>query len=819
MIRDILKFYHCTQKEHPLSPSLSLHCNLSRNVISQFLNLIDCPIDGRCLIYMQKTCGYLLSSFYEEHHDRTPTTTTETQRLIWEAVKAESITNDLFLKKSMPTKSDNPIYTFHFEVCPSTPSNPEFKALNERTYRVLAAFLHKRMNHWFQNIEQERPGIDTKQYSSHLGLAARKSVRGFLGDTSKSGFHFTRLERALLPEILDESVTSIGKKLLATGDKSYLKDLFTRNHRRHEGRDFTEREFNNRIKRWLTEPYSPTISTIEQNYQVKPTSPFKLNTKTSNDEETTINFYTNNPSSKSVEETNKTTITIPPEWTQTGWEQKRRTVGIIENTVQAFSIQPWDSRCISLKGLRSIYHHLILNEQISPKIRFIILMSLFIGISRLSLINIGYMKVPRTIDDRGIDMEAVVSDRIWLDTDLNLIWWFSGGSSGRDAPYYQVEYFREIRLPNIISDTFNLIPDNERLIYKKDFTTTTKVLARIGTDGLTNITTPRLTLTFRAYFINGAGFPSIFADFIIGRKSSHLLSQHSYITTPLDYIIEEWHRMCSEFLTGLSSSEPLESTLTKMRHKPLKLSNIEKYENSVFIGSPLTPKTKTIQQHLRGLYIKFPHDAAGLLLSNDNTWNYYIAYLYTFFALCTGQRPNHSPMPLQKLINFPTKTAYVSDKNNRFYKEHREIFLAPSLIKLLKAHKGLSNSWVIKKRTQGYTLDGSLDSFLIADANLKKLIPVSPKKLDELLVDQPTTYFFGLANGCRHLLLSTLNWNGTPQEYIDFISGHRHVGFEPSHICSPISAKRVGIHLAEIIETKLIPLFDLKQPIKDSHNE
>ena len=818
MIRNVLIFYGCNHQEHPLSKTLSKHCNLSPNLISQFLNLIDCPQDGRCISHMKFISEYLVCSYYTEHQLRTPSAIIDSQNSIWKAIEIVAINHSTFLKTTMPVKSDNPIYAFHFDVSPYTPSNPDYKAANERAYSILAAYLHQRLLHWFNIIETEKPIINHAQYKSHLGLAARKAVRGFSGDLTKTAFHFSRLERALLPVRLEHHITSVGTRLLSHGDPSYLKDLFTRNHRNQNKRDKDKRDFFGRKKRWLTTSFPPFASITEENYQISPTSPFKSEGNQDFVEDTIINYYNENEASDNPEDATHITITQPKEWTLTAWEQRRRNIGRIENSLQTHDVQPWSSRCISLNGLKLIYQHLTHNHHLNPKIKLIVLMSILSGISSLSLLNVGFMKLPSTQDDSDIDMDAIASDFLWFDVDLGIIWWVSPGSSDSGGSYYFVDNFHEIKLPQIICDTLKEIPGYERNIRVKDFTDTRKFLNRLGTDGLMNISISRLTHTFRAYFVNGAGFPAIYADFIVGRKSAHLLSQHSYITVPQKYLVTEWHKMCTSFLRSLSSSEPLQKVLFNMKYKSIGLKDVHHYETQRCVGSALTPKISTLRQHLAGLYNKFPHNADSLLSSNDQTWNFYMAYVYIFYALCSGQRPNHSPMPSQKMINNNIKIASVSDKNNKFYKENREIHLPSSLAVLLTRHKDISKKWLFKKRIQGYSIEGDTGSFFIANSESKSLLPISPNRLDTLLIDKPSDYFSGLSNGCRHLLLTILNWDGTPQEYSDSISGHRHVGFEPTHICSPISSTQIGRHLAELIESKVLSLFELKQPIEGKIN-
>jgi len=764
---------------------------------------------------MKPVCQHLLKSYYTNQQLVHPTSSFEAVQSIWIAVRklSENIAV-LASESSYGLAKKNPVYRFHFDVFPFYSSDNDARIRYRESYNSLASFLHQRANHWLR-----KPTKTNEKYKSNLGLVCVKAVHGFMYSHVKSGFRLSKVERGLLPVKLSHVTTVSGEKLLSTGNMSFVKDLFIRDERGTETRGKHHKDFKGRIKRWFPMPFPPAVSVPTESYHFNRNGPFIANSEDDANEPSIFNFYTNEADNNNPEDATVTTIAAPPEWSLTGWEQRRKNVGRIESAVQVYHIQPWSNRCLSLSTLKLIHWHIVENEALASETKFIILMTLLLGLSDKALLDTHPMKLPTTVDDDDIDMEAIAANKTWLDVDLEILWSVSQQSSEATSGYYFVDDFHEVKLPPCICNVLRDIKHKLHPIGKADIKATNRFLKSLPSDGLMGISISRLSQTYRAFFINGAGLPNIYGDFIRGRQTANLLSQHAYLTVPEAYLIPEWHRMCAAFLQGISSYVSLPIILSNMHFKPMSLENISEYENTKFMGSALTPKISIIKNHLKNLYDKFPHSHEALIAADDKTWNCYMAYVYLFYALTTGQRPNRSPMPMQNLINTNLRIAYISDKNNRYYKEHRQIPLCPPLIKVLCTHQQISKQWLTRKRMQGYGIEGDLDSFFVADTKRKILLPVSPNKLDAMLDNPPPPYFSGISNGCRHLLLTTLNWLGTPQDHIDYISGHRHVGFEPTHICSPTSSKRIGEYLSQVIESSIVPLYNLKQPVWDNKHD
>jgi len=189
--------------------------------------------------------------------------------------------------------------------------------------------------------------------------------------------------------------------------------------------------------------------------------------------------------------------------------------------------------------------------------------------------------------------------------------------------------------------------EQKRIFSTTDFKHAEQFLGEFGHDGLTKITLSRLSMSFYAYFVNGAGFPALYADYLSGTESFHLLSQHSYVTIETQHLNGEWLRMCEEFMSGIKNSQTVESTLSEMKFNALLNINDMLSEDSVFIGASRTPKVSSLQHHLNYLWDCFPHTTEEIIRADAHVWNHYMAYLYVFYAVCTAQRPLRDPCPRQ----------------------------------------------------------------------------------------------------------------------------------------------------------------------------
>lgn len=823
MVEEILEFYHVNHIAHPLADDIAGKCDVSSDTVSQFLQLIDCPDCGDCLVHMEPVCLYLVRGYFQYASKPMDELLIQNIHNIWSGIKALANENRSISSNSIHGRmNSNAIFAFHFSVFP-------FDSVEERkpfakTYQSLAAFLHSRMFYWAEKIKSEKPDIKVNDYMGHLGLAARKIVQGSAFESTKVVFDIPPLTRGSIFKATKQSKNIYGKSLLSSGDPTYLKDLLIRDDRNYEKRSGNRRGYQGRTTRWVDFTVAP-VKTANSSYPATSGYAGPFIEREHIEERIVCRLF---PSPNIPDEaqgigeypcdyTDDFSISIPSSWLSSSWEMKRRTEGMIESMVQVLRVQPWDDRCVSFEGLQKVIRAVKSKEGLWRKgVRPIILFSLLAGIPEGALMKTGCMCVPDPKNDEGIDLEEVTDGDSWIDMRKGVIWRLSNRPSmGDDEETYNIGIVEEYRLPPLVTRALLGFPDVMKHVFSKaDFRQANQFLEELGLDGLSKISLARLRLSFFAYFVNGAGFPHLYADYLSGAESFYLLSQHSYVTIPIEHLVGEWHRMSDAFLNGVCDRHSVEKTLSDMRYQAvIKFSKLEEVRPD-FIGARRTPAVDAINAHLKCLWDKFPHERCELIHSDIRSWNAYVAYLYVFYASCTGQRPLRDPCPRQGVINYKFGAAHVTDKHNRVNKEFRDIPLCISLSNALERHESIQREWMTLMRMKGYSLAGAQDAFLLADPETLILVPVSPRRLDQLLGDGfGSGYFSGLDNGCRHLLLTLLHWIGIPQEWIDYISGHRHAGTEPAHICSPSSSKIIGEQIARIIEEKIVPALDLQLPV------
>jgi len=823
--KEILAFYHIDDCRHPMADDVAKKCDVPAKQVSQFLRLIDCPDNGACLAHMEPVCLYLIRSYYENNANEMHDDVSKAVHEAWNGIQALSEDSDVFLSDSVHGHMNtNPAYAYHFSVYPFqlSPDRKEFS----KSYRALGAFLHQRLFYWRNKITIEKPDINMKGYMSHLGLAARKVVQGSGFESTKAAFDIPLLNRSVIVKRTKESKNINGVALLSSGDSTYIKDLMIRDDRNHEKRKKEPREYRGRTDRWIDWEMEPFTSS--KAYLPTPSGyggPFHRDISTAT--ETSFQFFSTaniHPEAEAYGEhpsdyIEDVAISMPLSWLSSPWEEKRRNQGQIESMVQALKVQPWDDRCVSFDGLKKILSAVESDEgKWRQGVRLIVLFSLLVGITPGTLMKMGCMCVPDSQKDEDIDAEAIADGDCWIDIRHGVIWKLSARPTmSGDERSYNIGLIEKYELPQIILNQLAGFPAFiKRIFCKTDIKQAEMFLGSLGLDGLTKVSISRLRLSFYAYFVNGAGFPPLFADCLSSTESFYLLSQHSYITIPVEHLTVEWLRMCKLFLEGIRNRHDVARTLSYMRYRHVLAGGNFPNESNDFIGAPNTPRVSKFRDHLACLAASFPHESNDLIRSSDHVWNAYMGYLYAFYAICTGQRPLRDPCPRQGLINSTLKTAHVSDKHNKVNLEFRDIPLCSSLVNAISFHQPMQQEWLGLKRMQGYQLMGAADAFLMADEKQRMLMPVSPNLLDLQLGDRfGSGYFSGLKNGCRHLLLTLLHWEGVPQEWIDYISGHRHAGTEPTHICSPSSSAFIGERLAQIVENKVVGALGLRAPVCD----
>jgi len=827
LLKEILAFYHIDDCHHPMADDISTKCDVLATQVSRFLRLIDCPVDGACLAHMEPVCLYLIQSYCDYNSNTMYDGLAKDVADAWNGIKALSEDSDVVLSDSIHGyMNTNSAYAFHFSVFPFeiASDRKEFS----KSYHALGAFLHRRLFYWRNKITIEKPDINMKGYISHLGLAARKLVQGSCFESTEAAFDIPLLGRSVIVKKTKESKNINGVALLSSGDSTYIKDLMIRDDRNYETRkkEPSEREYRGRTDRWIDWEMKPFKSS--KAYLPDPSGyggPFYRDAAGAT--ETRFQFFSTaniHPEAEAYGEhpsdyIEDIAISMPPSWLSSPWEEKRRNQGQIESMVQALKVQPWDDRCVSFDGLKKILSAVEGDEgKWRRTVRPIVLLSLLVGMTPGTLMKMGCMCAPDSQKDEDIDAEAIADGDCWFDVRKGVMWKLSARPTmGDDERSYNIGLIERYELPQIILNQLAGFPAFiKRIFCKTDIKQAEMFLGSLGLDGLTKISISRLRLSFYAYFVNGAGFPTLLADYLSSTESFYLLSQHYYITIPAKHLTGEWLRMCELFLEGIRNRHDVAMTLSYMRYRHVLDGGNYPNESNDFIGAPDTPKISIFRNHLACLASNFPRDSDDLIRSSDYVWNTYMAYLYAFYAICTGQRPLRDPCPRQGLINSTLKTAHVSDKHNRVNLEFRDIPLCRSLVNAISFHQPMQQEWLGIKRMQGYQLMGAADAFLMADEKQRMLMPVSPNLLDLQLGDLfGSEYFSGLKNGCRHLLLSLLHWEGVHQEWIDYISGHRHAGTEPTHICSPSSSASIGERLSQIVENKVVGALGLRSPVCD----
>lgn len=829
VIKNVLNFYGIEESQHPLASAIAGKCDQSPQLVSQLFRLIDAPDHGDCLLHMKPVCVYLIEAYCKHISKAFDEDLSDAINNVWAAVRLLANDNKWISSPSIHgDMNSNPAYAFHFSVCPffgGVSSNRENFA---PSYHSLAAYLHRRFFFWKKQIQAENPGINLESYRYRLGLAARKAIVGSEFDSGQPVFDIPLLIRIAIVKKTLQSQNIKGEFLINDGDPTCLKDLFLRDTRTYEKREKGTRNFLGRTERWIDFD-APPVMILPSGYLdsnlPKSSRPFDSVLDDSTDDASNFKYFSsphvNNKATAlgelEVDYVDEVSFGIPPSWLKSPWEAKRQAQGMIEAIVQSLNIQPWDDHCVSFHALRRL---LISLEKEDLKLRrgarTIILFSILAGMSKSKLKKIGSMPIPEGLSDELLNSEDIIDGDCWIDVEKNILWRLAKHPSLADQPRsYHIGLIEKYDLPLLIAPFMSGFPTEQKRIFSTtDFKHAEQFLGELGHDGLTKITLSRLSMSFYAYFVNGAGFPALYADYLSGTESFHLLSQHSYVTIKAKHLNEEWLRMCGAFISGLKNSRAVESTLSEMKFNSLLTIKDMSSDDSVFIGASRTPKVSSLQQHLNYLWDCFPHTFEEIIRADADAWNHYMAYSYVFYAVCTAQRPLRDPCPRQGQINIELGQTYVADKNNRINLEFRHIPLCESLRKSLLMHDSIHTEWLSRKRMQGYELVGEPDAFLVEDVQNNQLVQVSPNRLDQLLGDGVgDEYFSSLNNGCRHFLLTVLHWHGVPQEWIDFISGHRHAGTEPTHISSPSSSTIIGIQLGKIIEEKVVACLGLKQPI------
>jgi len=116
-------------------------------------------------------------------------------------------------------------------------------------------------------------------------------------------------------------------------------------------------------------------------------------------------------------------------------------------------------------------------------------------------------------------------------------------------------------------------------------------------------------------------------------------------------------------------------------------------------------------------------------------------------------------------------------------------------------------------KMSGYSSEVQVNQLFLVDEYSKELVKVTPANLDRLSgITTESGYFEGLGNGCRHFLLTRLFQARTPQESIDLVSGHRHVGREAELSSSTLNYVERAEVLRNVIESEVAQRLGLRIP-------
>ncbi|PCI45366.1 MAG: hypothetical protein COB41_01875 [Proteobacteria bacterium] len=804
----MLDFYHAELKSHPAADKLGITIE-QRDVFNLVATLIDLPADGR-LFYESREIVKLLVNAYEDETGKT---------IGWD--KIDSIYIDKFeklemaqvLKKLRGSRGTNPL--FAFLLVSAVEQDDLSRIANDSRYVALVPFLLKRIR-YLNNTTLGEKG----KYIGQLSLCARKIVVGAPSLQKRSSFNWSNQTKMIIARHAESYLVG-STKLISKPEYTYLTDLLFCERKTLDNR--SGGGFGERMHRWLLFENEPAWSgeidlEIEQGEESDGFLPSgagkQVSHMFSNASYESLKKKVRDAGEYSVDYHEKRSLEFPASWFVDPWTAKRRDKGKVESSVAAQRIAPWDKVTISKKAIYKLIKIILDNPE---PWKGVIALTLFVGVGEKSIkkMRLGNLK-PQNALSREMARRLLQDGRFYDPKSKKLRWHNLMGTSD-DGRYQSPSLDVEMRLPNICArHLVNQHFDENKLFSESDILKAKHYLKSMGKDGVSLITLKRLRNTFESFFIHGSGLPVIFADLIQNQERFYLRSQHYYITLNWIHTLEEWHRMVDEFVTGVLEELPVSDILSSMRFQVLSQRELLQNE-SVYAGANKTPSKQALRNHFCCLKDIFSECSGTIIDADANQWNAYVAYLYGFYAVATGNRPLRDPMPEMSCMNLKEGWIYIDDKHNRVFKESRIVPLCPILKKSLLMHQEIHQEWLITKIINGYELDGPRDSFFLIDEERKMLIPVSPRECDRLLCDQGKIndqYFEGLNNGFRHYLLTTLNSVGTPQLMIDFISGHRHMGMEPEFNASPVSWKQTANHLSRIIEEKVLRPLEIEVPLK-----
>lgn len=795
---DLLKFYHAPAFEHPAKGVLFRDAREYADMFDEIASLIGLPNDGRLFGETQLIARCLIKAWRQEKN-------VIFDWSILDRMYADA-QNSTDKKSTWGTRRESPVYAFvlsYYEIGQSNGVPPQHIAL--------LPYLLKRIWKCYSQVD-----YPTDDYLYHLCLVAKKLLATAPTFPSVSRFDWLYTERLAIAKCVISCVLDDDIGLTTDPDWTYINDLLFRDRNRlgqggggHGGAH---------QMRWLLLERRPTAFAVIDNPRyldfkdyfseddgVKPDVRGKVHSSayipSSMDYQAMVEA-----GEFKVDYVDDYGFSFPAHWFDDPWKAKRKERGKIEAMVFAERTYPWDVACLFLRTIRVILDKIIRGDMESA----VLAMTLFMGMSESDIKRLKFGVISEDEYSDGHNPEQLLHGDRFYDPTKKEMWWINELGFEDEAIYLCVPLIVRLNLPPALAEIMPVQESsNLQLFSASELRNAKKYLKELEKDGVSSPSLSRLRKTFEAYFVNAAGLPEIFADHLRGGKRTYLMSQHHYISLDWHHHVEQWHHMVGRFFAY--DEEKISQLINDMLFRtPDPASELKQ---QLHVGAIHTPSKTALIKHFSALYGDLP-DNMGSVLASVDQWNSFVTYLYYMMAGCTGRRPQRDPFPNLRNFDLLNGCFFIDDKHNKSFKESRVVPLCPTLNKSLNIYSRLDAKQRTRMKLRAFSDDTSVGEPFLIDVQFKQLIQVSPASCDRLVGTRLQTdgYCMGLRNGLRHLLLSRLQQVGITSEWIDSISGHRHMGREMEMSSSMANWLTTANKLQEIIETEIVVSLGLKVP-------